>query len=128
MYKRNKKAQDYARYKAVQDKGETPDQKLSGLAEEYVALNDTLIEELPKLFQLTKKLVEASLLNFVDLQAQYMSCWATKLKVTFMEMELPTQMSEIVDEFMADYLYNEDTLRSLSICNGMLPDQLEDYH
>lgn len=121
MYKRNKKAQDYARYKAVVDKGETPDNKLKGLAEEYVALNDTLIEELPKLFQLTKKLVEAALLNFIDLQTQWMGCWATKLKTTFIDLDLPTEMHDIVEAFRGDFLYNEEILRKLVICNGLSP-------
>lgn len=118
MYKRNKKSQDYARWKAVTDKGETPDRKLQLLAEEYVALNDTLIEELPKLFSLTKKLIEATLINFIDLQAQWMKAWATKIKMTFMDLTLPTQLEVIVDAFVADFAFNEEHMKQLSICNG----------
>lgn len=122
MYKRNKKSQDYARWKAVTDKGETPDRKLQLLAEEYVALNDTLIEELPKLFNLTKKLIEATLINFIDLQAQWMKAWGTKIKMTFSDLGLPQheQLQDLLDAFVNDFEFNEEHVKQLSICNGML--------
>jgi hypothetical protein len=120
MTKRNKKAVDYARYKAIKDRGDTPDKKTKELADVYIALNETLIDELPILFGLTKKLVDAVLLNFIDLQAQWTNSWAAKLRMTFVELEMPEQVGSIVKAFMGDFTYNEKMLNQLTICNGWL--------
>ncbi|KAI5820814.1 hypothetical protein BZA77DRAFT_239175 [Pyronema omphalodes] len=119
MSKRTNKATDYARYKAIKDRGDTPDKKTTDLAEAYVALNETLIEELPRLFILTKKLVEAVLANFIDLQAQWMNDWASKIKMTFMELQLPLSTDELVKEFARDFSLNESMVNKLSIVNGL---------
>lgn len=118
MTKRNKKAVDYARYKAIRDRGDTPDKRSIELADAYVALNETLIDELPKLFRLTKKLIDTILLNFVELQGLWMSSWAAKLRMTFTEMEMPAELDNIVKDFMGDFSYNEQSLNHLGICNG----------
>ncbi|PWW73719.1 hypothetical protein C7212DRAFT_300506 [Tuber magnatum] len=120
MTKRNKKAVDYARYKAIRDRGDTPDKKSIELADAYVALNETLIDELPKLFRLTKKLIDTVLLNFVELQGLWMNSWAAKLRMTFTEMEMPAEVDDIVKDFMGDLSYNEQSLNHLGICNGTL--------
>lgn len=121
MTKRNKKAVDYARYKAIKDRGDTPDKKTIELADAYTALNETLIDELPRLFALTKKLVDAVLLNFIDLQAQWMNSWASKIKMTFMELDMPDKIGDVVQAFAGDFSYNEQILKQLAICNGVLP-------
>lgn len=118
MTKRNKKAVDYARYRAIRDRGDTPDKKSIELADAYVALNETLIDELPKLFRLTKKLIDTILLNFVELQGLWMNSWAAKLRMTFTEMETPTEVDSIVKDFMGDFSYNEQSLNHMGICNG----------
>ena len=118
MSKRNKKAVDYARYKAIKDRGDTPDKKTTELAETYVALNETLIEELPKLFKLTKRLVDAVLFNFIDLQAQWMNDWASKIKMTFMDYETPQYIETVVQAFAGSIAQSDTFLQQLSICNG----------
>jgi hypothetical protein len=118
MTKRNKKAVDYARYKAIRDRGDAPDKKTQELAEAYVAVNETLIDELPKLFRLTKKLIDVILLNFVELQGLWMNSWAAKLKITFTELDMPTDLNSVVKDFMGDFSYNEQSLNHLGICNG----------
>ncbi|CAZ85905.1 unnamed protein product [Tuber melanosporum] len=120
MTKRNKKAVDYARYKAIRDRGDTPDKKSIELADAYVALNETLIDELPKLFRLTKKLIDTVLLNFVELQGLWMNSWAAKLRMTFTEMDMPSELDTIVKDFMGDFSYNEQSLNHMGICNGTL--------
>ncbi|PUU75547.1 hypothetical protein B9Z19DRAFT_1131149 [Tuber borchii] len=120
MTKRNKKAVDYARFKAIRDRGDTPDKRSIELADAYVALNETLIDELPKLFRLTKKLIDTILLNFVELQGLWMNSWAAKLRMTFTEMEMPAELDNIVKDFMGDFSYNEQSLNHLGICNGTL--------
>jgi hypothetical protein len=118
MTKRNNKTIDYSKYKQIIERQDTPDKRIKELAEEYVALNETLIEELPKLFILTKKLVDAVLFNFIDLQAQWMNDWASKIKLTFMEMEMPLQLDDLVNCFAGSFTYHESILMKLSICNG----------
>ncbi|KAF8252774.1 hypothetical protein K440DRAFT_657945 [Wilcoxina mikolae CBS 423.85] len=120
MTKRNNKAVDFARYKAIKDRGDTPDKKTKELADAYVALNETLIEELPRLFVLTKKLVDAVLFNFIDLQAQWMNDWASKIKMTFIELDLPMKADDIIHCFAGDFTYNEAMINQLNICNGAL--------
>lgn len=121
MTKRNKKAVDYARFKAIIERGDTPDKKTKDLADAYLALNETLIDELPKLFKLTKKMVDAVLLNFVELQGIWMNDWASKIKMTFPEFAtLPVKLEEVVKDFTVDFSYNEQSLNHLGICNGEL--------
>ncbi|KAH8147345.1 uncharacterized protein LAJ45_08501 [Morchella importuna] len=121
MTKRNKKAVDYARFKAIIERGDTPDKKTKDLADAYLALNETLIDELPKLFKLTKKMVDAVLLNFVELQGIWMNDWASKIKMTFPEFAtLPVKLEEVVKDFTVDFSYNEQSLNHLGICNGSM--------
>jgi hypothetical protein len=63
---------DYSRYKQIIEPRDTPSKHRKVLAEEHVALNETSIEELCKLFIFTKKLVDAILFNFNGLQTQWM--------------------------------------------------------
>lgn len=120
MTKRNKKAVDYARFRAIKERGDTPDKKTKDLADAYLALNETLIDELPKLFRLTKRLVDVVLLNFVELQGLWMNSWASKIKMTFSEFDMPEQLEEVVQGFEADFSYNERSLDHLGIINGEL--------
>lgn len=118
MTKRNKKAVDYARYRAIMERRDAPDKRTRELADAYVALNETLIDELPKLFGLTKKLIDVILLNFVELQGKWMKVWAEKLMVAFEELEAPADLSVAVKGFMGDFSYSEQSLNHLGICNG----------
>lgn len=121
MTKRNKKAVDYARFKAIIERGDTPDKKTKDLADAYLALNETLIDELPKLFKLTKKMVDAVLLNFVELQGIWMNGWALKIKMTFPEFAtLPIKLEDVVKDFTDDFSYNEQSLNHLGVCNGSM--------
>jgi hypothetical protein len=119
MTKRNKKAVDYAKYRSIKERGEVPDKKTQELADDYLALNDTLIEELPQLFILTKKLIEAVLMNFIDLQAQWMNAMATKIRMTFRDLDIPQTYEDILTNFVGDFTYNEKILNQLNICNGL---------
>src|SRR5881394_250207 len=89
MGKRNKRVIDYARYKSVKDKGEKPDKRTQEQAEQFIALNDTLKDELPKLFSLTAKLVGVCLENFIEIQKQWQIIWQEKLKSILDEHQVP---------------------------------------
>lgn len=120
MVKRNKKSVDFARFNAIKEKGTVPDKKTKELAEAYVALNEALIDELPKLFGLTKKLVVVSLENFVDLQSQWNQTFSGGLITSMPDMVIPERPSDIVSNFSADFSYNESVIREFGICNGEL--------
>lgn len=120
MQKRNKRLLDYARYKAITDRGEKPDKKLAEQGEQFIAINDTLKEELPKLFALTGKLVESCLNNFVQLQRQWNVIWPRKLSQAIDDRKVPSQVSDIVDSFAVDFAYSEAQVLALGICNGSM--------
>lgn len=118
MQKRAKRLLEYNRYKALKDRGEKPDKKTVEHGEQFMAINDTLKEELPKLFALTKKLVEACLINFVQLQLQWHAIWRRKLSQAIDESKDATTLANIIEAFGGDFRFFEGQLLSLGICNG----------
>ena len=120
MLKRNKRVMDYARYKAIKERGDKLDKKTAEQGEQYIAVNDTLKEELPKLFALTGKLVEACLNNFVQLQLQWQGVWRRKLSQAIDDHKVPTNVNEIVSAFTGDFQFVEAQVLSLGICNGAM--------
>jgi len=120
MQKRNKRLMDYARFKGIKDRGDKPDKKTQEQGEQFVALNETLKDEIPKLFSLTGTLVEACLNNFVEIQAQWHTIWRKKLSSTLDQHSLPKHISQIREQFSADFAYAEASALSLGICNGSM--------
>jgi hypothetical protein len=118
--KREKRVLDFAKFKASKDRGDKPDKKTAELGEQFVAVNETLKEELPLLFAHTAKLVEACLNNFVQLQIQWMNVWKRKLSQAIDDHNLPSHVSQIIDSFSGDFRYTEAQVLSLGICNGSL--------
>ena len=120
MDKRKKRVMDFAKYKTMKDRGEKPDKKTVEQGEQFLAINETLKDELPKLFALTGKLVEACLNNFVQLQLQWQSVWKRKLVQAIELHEVPRSFSEIFVDFSGDFRYTEAQVLSLGVCNGSL--------
>jgi len=120
MQKRNKRLMDFARFKAIKERGEKPDKKTIEQGEQFQAINDTLKEELPKLFALTGKLVEACLTNFVQLQLQWQIVWRRKLSQAVDDNKIPAKAQEIVDAFADDFNFFEAQVLSLGVCNGSM--------
>ncbi|KAL8698783.1 MAG: hypothetical protein Q9224_001695 [Gallowayella concinna] len=120
MQKRNKRIMDYARYKGIKDRGDRPDKKTTEQGEQFVAINESLKEELPKLFALTKKLVEACLNNFVQLQLQWHIIWRRKLGQALDNYKATGPITELIDAFTGDFAFFEAQVLSLGICNGSM--------
>jgi hypothetical protein len=125
MAKRKKRLVEYVRHKTQVEKGEKPDKKLEQDAELFKAVNETLKEELPKLYALTKKLVETCLANFVELQATWQNIWQRKLepfvidnKEFLLELDFPEFFDEVLRSFKGDMDEVEDTINLFRICNG----------
>lgn len=120
MQKRNKRVMDYARYRAIKDRGDKLDKKTAEQGEQFIAVNDTLKEELPKLFSLTGKLVEACLNNFIQLQLQWQAIWKRKLAQAVDDIKPPSNSIEIISAFTGDFQFVEAQVLSLGICNGAM--------
>jgi len=124
MAKRKKRLVEYVRHKAQLERGEKPDKKLEQDAELFKAVNETLKDELPKLYALTKRLVEACLLNFIELQGMWQYTWQKRLE-PFVERtdelfadDLPEFFSRVGLDFNADLMETEDRIGGFRICNG----------
>ncbi|KAL8901222.1 MAG: hypothetical protein Q9207_005305 [Kuettlingeria erythrocarpa] len=120
MQKRNKRLLDYARYKGIKERGEKADKKTMEQGEQFIAINESLKEELPKLFALTAKLVEACLNSFVQLQLQWHAIWRRKLGQALDNYNPNGPASEVIDSFKGDFAFFEAQVLSLGVCNGSM--------
>ncbi|KAL4910806.1 hypothetical protein BDW74DRAFT_2878 [Aspergillus multicolor] len=118
MKKRDKRLMDYARFKGIKVRGDKPDKKTAEQADQFVALNETLKDELPKLYALTAKLMEACLKNFVQIQ----TTWYIVLqkKIGPLIDSFPEEVQKIVDDWTTRFNFSESQVLSLGICNGSL--------
>lgn len=120
MAKRKKRLPDYAKFKTMKDRNEKPDKKTNEQAEQFTALNETLKEELPKLFATSARLVEACLKNFIQLSTAWNQTWERKMTIAVEDSSLSRTFDEIVSDFNSDHQYNVEDVLSLGICNGSL--------
>jgi hypothetical protein len=118
--KRNKRLLDYARFKAMKDRGDKPDKKTAEQGEQFSALNTALKDELPKLFSLTAQLMEACLHNFVEIQTIWLNIWQRKLSFAIDEHGIPDDVGQIIHQWTGDFSFTEAQVLTLGICNGSL--------
>ncbi|KKK16925.1 hypothetical protein AOCH_004821 [Aspergillus ochraceoroseus] len=118
MKKRDKRLMDYARFKSIKEKGDKPDKKTAEQGEQFVALNETLKDELPKLYSLTAKLMEACLKNFVQIQTTWYSLLQRKLGPLI--DSFPEDVQKIMDDWTSRFNFSEAQVLTLGICNGSL--------
>ena len=118
---------EFAKFKNLKDRNEQPDKKTSEQGEQFSVLNDTLKDELPKLFALNGRVNEECLKNYVFLVSQWQSTWQSKLSLTLDDLQSsghddgnPPHLANIVRAFKRDYEYYERDLLSIGICNGSL--------
>lgn len=117
MKKRSKRRLDYERADQQRRSGKTLEPKLRELVEQYDALNDALIAELPKLSAMTEKVGKICLGNFVNIQARWYKMWTEKLKTVLSDgPDVPT-IDDIVAIFNRDYPYAAEQLDSIGILN-----------
>jgi len=120
MAKRKKRLVDYAKYKTMRDRGERTDKRTQEAGEQFVALNEALKDELPRLFSLTAKLVNTCLRNFVDVQAQWQRGWRKQIRYLLQADQTFKGWTEIIGTFQADFSVVEAQVLSLGCCNGSL--------
>ena len=133
MQKRDKRLPDYSRFKAISDRGDKPDKKISEQGEQFLAVNDTLKQELPKLFALTGKLMERCLGNFIQIQYKWLKLWKIKLRQAI-DMPLTTPDGDFQEElirigksFTGDFAFYEAQVASLGLCNGSLLNETPNF-
>ncbi|KAI9843192.1 MAG: hypothetical protein M1837_006554 [Sclerophora amabilis] len=120
IQKRNKRATEYARFKVIKERGDKPDKRTQEQSDQFMALNDTLKDELPKLYSLTSKLAEACLGVFVQLQVEWQTVWQEKIRAILDDHQIPRNAADINSQFSGDFAIIEGQALSLGICNGSL--------
>ncbi|CAK1367997.1 unnamed protein product [Cercospora beticola] len=118
--KRKKKIVDYAKCKSEERRGQKPDKKTVEASELYVALNEQLKIDLPKLYTLTAQLVQNCLNCFIDIQLKWQGTWERKLKPLLEAADVPSSIQQIEPAFKPDFVEIERRCNKLSICNGTL--------
>ncbi|OQD86721.1 hypothetical protein PENANT_c007G10146 [Penicillium antarcticum] len=118
MRKRDKRLPEFARYKAISDRGDKPDKKTTEQGEQFVALNETLKDELPKLYALTSKLMEASLKNFIQIQSTWFGVLQKKIGAHV--EAFPSDLHKLITDFHSDHTLMEARVSELSSCNGSI--------
>lgn len=103
MQSRKNSFKDYTRYRVIKDRGNKLDKDSATKGERFIAINDTLEQELPKLSSLTRTLIIACLFIFVQLQLRWQAVWKRMLS-TFIGnrgVPIPKDFDEIVTKFAA---------------------------
>lgn len=125
--KRKKKLIDYGRCKGLERRGEKPDKKTIEAADMYVALNEQLKLDLPKLYDLTASLVRACLNCFLDIQLTWQDTWQKKLRPLIEDVEIPDNLHDISPAFYADYELVRSRVMELGIINGSVLANADNY-
>lgn len=118
MKRREKRLLDHARYKVIEERGDTPDKKVKEQEAHFEALDETLKEELPQLYELSRKLSQACLKNFVALQSSFLIGLQRKLEP---HVEgFPPDFQKILSDWTNEHSFVEAQVLTLGICNGSL--------
>ncbi len=115
---RKKRIVDYAKCKSVERRGEKPDKKMIEAADVYIALNDQLKIELPKLYALTADLVQGCLNCLLEIQLTWYNIWERKLKPVLEAADIPTSIAQIEPVFNSDYAMVVGKPMELGLLNG----------
>jgi hypothetical protein len=125
MEQRKKGLALYIKYKQGLERKEKIDPKLEDAAQQFLTVNDALKEELPKLYDCTKRCVRAILRSFIMYQKDWWkSCQKKILPLLEHEPEhttsFPHDMRDYVARFYSDWHGVQAVLERLAICNGNL--------
>ncbi|KAI9787926.1 MAG: hypothetical protein M1816_007326 [Peltula sp. TS41687] len=108
----------YARLKTNKGRGDKTDKRTQEEIETFLGLNETLKEEVPKLFAWTRKLACECLIKFVELQMIWQATWQVKIRSILDEHQITECLPEIVNRWSSDFAIIEAQTLSLGICNG----------
>ncbi|EEH38529.2 hypothetical protein PAAG_08256 [Paracoccidioides lutzii Pb01] len=108
----------YVRFKVAKGRNIKLDKKTTEKAQQFIALNETLKEELPKFFTLCARLVETCLNNLVHIQNGWFRQLETELGTVIDSP--PVDIPAIIHEWSADFSFSEAQVLSLGMCNGSI--------
>ncbi|KAL7935255.1 hypothetical protein V8C35DRAFT_268804 [Trichoderma chlorosporum] len=117
MKKRQKRRVVWERAEQLKKAGKSVDPKLKELVEQYEALNDTLIKELPKLSALTEKVGNICLGNLINIQANWYLIWREKMRAVLADAPEMPEIEEIVATFERDFPYANEMMANIGIVN-----------
>lgn len=117
MKKRQKRRVVYERSEQLKRAGKSIDPKLKELVEQYDALNDTLLKELPKLSALTEKVGNICLGNLINIQTNWYGIWKEKMKTVLSDAPEMPDLKEVLTTFERDFPYAHEQLASIAILN-----------
>jgi hypothetical protein len=118
MRRRQKKRIAYEKAQTLKAQNKKVDEKLAEQVEEYIALNDTLKIELPKLHSLTCKTVRLLEHKLMSLHMNFLLIWQDKLKTVLEVSDMPKDIEDIMDKFNRDYVPQHTIMRDFAILNG----------
>lgn len=127
MLKHRKLKPQYQKYIKEKDKDKA-NEKVKTEAEQWIALNQLLKDELPQLYALTGEIVQACLQNFLEIQCRWEDMWMTKLKPFIedgdMDLFLECNFGEFLmltqDEFFRDFDNIELDVGAMATTSGNL--------
>ncbi|KAJ5279988.1 hypothetical protein N7478_005360 [Penicillium angulare] len=108
----------YSTFMAAKERGERSGKKTTENAQIFIALNETLKSELPKLYTLTARLAHTCLHNLVQIEKAWFYLVQKKLGPLIDSFSDNTQ--DILDDWAADFRLVETQILKLGICNGSL--------
>lgn len=122
MEQRKKALLQYAKYKQSLDRKEKVDAKLEEAAKDFMTINDSLKQELPKLYELTKNCIRLCEIIFLGIQKDwYKTCSKKILPLLESEPQHTTSITYdfkvYVDRFKSDYRQVEERAKNMAIVN-----------
>lgn len=132
MEQRKKALLQYAKYKQAIDRKEKVDSKLEESAKDFMTINDSLKQELPKLYELTKTCIRISEIILLGIQKDwYKTCSKKILPLLESEPQHTTSITYdfkvYVDRFKSDFRQMEDRARSMAIVNHELMNNIANF-
>jgi hypothetical protein len=132
MEQRKKALIQYAKYKQSVDRKEKVDSKLDEAAKDFITINDSLKQELPKLYELTKNCIRLCEIIFLSISKDWYKICSKKI-LPLLESE-PQHTTSInydfkvyVDRFKSDFRQMEERARSLAIVNHDLMNNIANF-
>ena len=132
MEQRKKLLIQYAKYKQAAERKEKVDPKLEETAKSFLTINDSLKQELPMLYELTKKCIRVCSIIFIGLSKDWFKTCSKKV-LPLLESE-PMHTTSItydfktyVERFRSDFRQMEERARNLAIINHDLINSLSNY-
>jgi len=132
MEQRKKALLQYAKYKQSVDRKEKVDPKLDEAAKDFITINDSLKQELPRLYELTKSCIRLCEIIFLGIQKDwYKTCSKKILPLLESEPQHTTSITYdfkvYVDRFKSDFRQMEDRAKSLAIVNHDLMNNIANF-